>query len=111
MATRSKLTVESLSKLGAVRLAEILIEEAGRNRQLKLVVQMALAAESGSTEVGHQIRNRLAQIGRSGAFVSSGKARELATENENGVAITHIAADLLRCGATTVRATTVSVSG
>lgn len=82
MATRSKLTVESLSNLGARRLAEILIEEAGRNRQLKQTVQMALAAESGSTEVGHQIRKRLAQIGRSGAFVSSEKARELATELE-----------------------------
>ena len=29
MAARSKLTVESLTKLGAKRLAEILIEEAG----------------------------------------------------------------------------------
>lgn len=82
MAARSKLTVESLSKLGANRLAEILIAEARRNRQLKQAVQMALAAESGSTEVGHQIRKRLAQIGRSGAFVSSEKARELATEFE-----------------------------
>ena len=32
MASRSKLTVESLAKLGAKRLAEILIAEAGRNR-------------------------------------------------------------------------------
>lgn len=82
MAARSKLTVESLTKLGAKRLAEILIAEAGRNRQLKQAVQMALAAETGSTEVGHQIRKRLAQIGRSGAFVSSEKARELAAELE-----------------------------
>ena len=32
MASRSKLTVEHVTKLGAKRLAEILIEEAGRNR-------------------------------------------------------------------------------
>ena len=82
MAARSKFTVESLAKLGAKRLAEILIAEAGRNRQLKQAVHMALAAESGSAEVGHQIRKRLAQIGRSEAFVTSEKARELANEHE-----------------------------
>ena len=75
MAAKSKLTVESLAKMGAKRLAEILFAEAGRNRQLKQAVQMALAAESGSAEVGHQIRKRLAQIGRSEAFVTSEKAR------------------------------------
>ena len=82
MAARSKLTVESLTKLGAKRLAEILIEEAGRNRQLKQAVHMALAAEAGSSEVGHEIRKRLAQLARSEAFVSSEKARELASELE-----------------------------
>lgn len=83
MAARSKLTVESLAKLGARRLAEILIAEAGRNRQLKQAVQMALAAQSGSAEVGHQIRKRLTQIERSEAFVTSEKAKELATELEH----------------------------
>ena len=82
MAARSKLTVESLTKLGAKRLAEILMEEAGRNRQLKQAVHMALAAESGSAEVGHQIRKRLSQIGRSETFITSDKAKELATELE-----------------------------
>ena len=82
MAARSKLTVDSLMKLGAKRLAEILLEEAGRNRQLKQAVHMALAAETGSSEVGHQIRKRLTQLARSEAFVSSEKARELATELE-----------------------------
>ncbi len=62
MAARSKLTVEILTKLGAKRLAEILIEDAGRNRQLKQAVQMALAAETGSSELAHQIRKRLATL-------------------------------------------------
>ena len=62
MAVRSKLTVESLTKLGAKRLAEILIEEAGRNRQLKQAVQMALAAETG--------RPRLATRSASGSLSS-----------------------------------------
>ena len=83
MAAGSKLTIESLTKLGAKRLAEILIEEAGRNRQLKQAAQMALAAETGASEVGHQIRKRLAQLARSEAFISSEKARELATELEH----------------------------
>ncbi|MFM9849074.1 MAG: DUF6880 family protein [Hyphomicrobiaceae bacterium] len=82
MAARSTLTVQNLAKLGAKRLAEILITEAGANRQLKQAIQMALAAESGSTEVGHQIRKRLAQIGRSEAFVASEKAKDLGTELE-----------------------------
>jgi hypothetical protein len=80
MAARSKFTVESLTKLGAKRLAEILIEEAGRNRRLKQAVHIVLAAEAGPPEVGHEIRKRLAQLARSEAFVSSEKARELASE-------------------------------
>jgi hypothetical protein len=71
MAATSKLTVESLTKLGAKRLAEILIKEAGRNRQLKQAVHMALAAETGPSEVGHEVRKRLAQLARSETFVSS----------------------------------------
>jgi hypothetical protein len=73
MAARSKLTVESLMELGAKRLAEILIEEAGRNRQLKQAVHMALAAETGPSEAGHEVRKRLAQLARSETFVSSEK--------------------------------------
>jgi hypothetical protein len=80
MAARSKLTVESLTKLGAKRLAEILIEEAGRNRQLKEAVHMALAAETGPSEAGHEVRKRLAQLARSETFASSEKARDLASE-------------------------------
>jgi hypothetical protein len=75
MAARSKLTVETLAKLGAKRLAEILIEEAGRNRQLKQVVHMALAAETGAAELAHQVRKRLATLARSEAFVHAEKAK------------------------------------
>src|SRR5215510_6216357 len=82
MAARSKLTVESLTQLRAKRLAEILIEEASRNRPLKQAVHMALAAEPGPSQVSHQIRKRLAQLARSEAFVSSDKARELVSELE-----------------------------
>ena len=82
MATRSKLTVESLAELGARRLAEILVDEAGRNRQLKQAVQMALAAKTGASEVGHQVRKRLARLARSEAFIVSEKAKDLATELE-----------------------------
>ena len=82
MAASSKVTVESLTKLGARQLAELLIEEAGRNRQLKQAVHLALAAETGSSEVGHQVRKRLAQLARSETFVTPEKAREFATELE-----------------------------
>lgn len=82
MAARSKLTVESLTMLGAKWLAEILIAEPGRNRQLAQTVQLALAADTGSTEVGHQVRKRLAQIRRSEALITSEEAKELRTELE-----------------------------
>ena len=82
MAARPKLTVESLTKLGAKRLAEILLEEAERNRQLKQAVNMALAAKSGPSELAHQIRKRLTQLARSGTFISWEKAGEFATELE-----------------------------
>ena len=101
MAARSKLTVESLAKLGARRLAEILIDEAGRSRQLKQTVQMALAAKSGAREVGHHVRKRLAQLARSEAFIESEKARELATELERlrAVIVEEIGADDPNLGA------------
>lgn len=82
MAARSKLTVESPTRLGAKRLAEFMIEEGGRNRQLKQALQMAVAAETGSSELAHQNRKRFATIARSEAFVSSEKARELRAELE-----------------------------
>jgi hypothetical protein len=82
MEAKSKLTVERLTKLGATRLAEILIEETSRNRQLKQTVQMALAAETGAAEIGHLVRKRLAQLARSSAFVTSEKARDLGSEFE-----------------------------
>ncbi len=82
MASRSQLTVETLTKLGAKRLAEILIDEAGRNRQLKQAVHMALAAETGSAELAHQVRKRFATLARSEAFVHSEKAKELRFELE-----------------------------
>lgn len=82
MTARSKLTAENLMKLGAKRLAEILIEEAGRNRQLEQAAQIALAAKSGASEVGHQVRKRLAQLARSEAFIGSERARDLASELE-----------------------------
>ncbi|MGD9829435.1 MAG: DUF6880 family protein [Hyphomicrobiaceae bacterium] len=79
---RSKITVESLTKLGAKRLAEILVNEAGHNRQLKQAVQMALAAATGPSELAHQVRKRLATLSRSEAFVRSEKASELRSELE-----------------------------
>lgn len=82
MAGRPKVSVESLTKLGARRLAEILLEEAECNRQLKQAVHMALAAKSGTSEVAHHIRKRLAQLARSDSFISWEKAGEFANELE-----------------------------
>jgi hypothetical protein len=58
MAARSKLTVESLTKLGAKRLAEILIEEAGRQAGRA----HGARRRNGASEAVHEVRKRLAQL-------------------------------------------------
>lgn len=56
---------------------------------------MALAAKTGASEVGHQVRKRLPQFARSEAFIASEKAKELATELErlSAVIVETIGAD------------------
>ena len=47
MATNRKLTIESLTNLGAHKLAELLIAEAAGNRRLKQTLKLATSTEDG----------------------------------------------------------------
>jgi hypothetical protein len=45
MTTRHKLTIETLTELGARKLAELLLAEATGNRQLKQTLKLAISAK------------------------------------------------------------------
>ena len=71
MARKSKMTQDALAKLGADRLAAVLLAEAARNRQLKRDLELALEAGKGTSGLVASIRKRLTVIGRSRAGLSS----------------------------------------
>ena len=59
MVSRSKLTLEALTKLGARKLAEVLLTEAAGNRQLKQTLNQAVSANEGPTALHAILRKRL----------------------------------------------------
>ena len=59
MARRPKLTEAALAKLGAKRLAALLLAEAAKNRDLKRALQIELDGERGVDEVVKTLTKRL----------------------------------------------------
>ena len=80
MPPKRKLSIETLAKLGAERLAELLLAEATNNRTLKQALIMALSAEDGSAALAASVRKRLVALAKSTAFVTHERQRELAAE-------------------------------
>jgi hypothetical protein len=80
MARKPKITEEALAKLGADRLANLLLAEAGRNRQVKRDLELALEAGKGTFGLVASIRKRLTVIGGSRAGLLGDKAQELLDE-------------------------------
>ena len=80
MAARSKLTIETLTKLGARKLAEMLLAEATRNRLLKQTLYLAISAEEGPAALGVSVRKRLAALANSRSMASYERGRELIAE-------------------------------
>src|SRR6266566_1168747 len=62
MVAKRKLTIETLTKLGRRKLAELLIAEAAGNRQLKQTLNLAIAAEAGPEVLGASLRKRLTEL-------------------------------------------------
>jgi len=82
MATKPKLTIETLTKLSRRKLADLLITEAAGNRRLKQTLNLAIAAEAGLAVLGASLRKRLATLARSRSMLSYDKGRELTAELE-----------------------------
>jgi hypothetical protein len=80
MVAKRKLTIETLSKLGRRRLAELLIAEAAGNRQLMQTLNFAISAEEGPAALGASLRKRLATLAKSRSMLSYDKGRDLIGE-------------------------------
>jgi hypothetical protein len=80
MVAKRKLTIETLSKLGRRRLAELLIAEAVGNRQLTQTLNFAISAEEGPAALGTSLRKRLATLAKSRSMLSYDNGRELIGE-------------------------------
>src|SRR6185369_14263171 len=80
MASRPKLTIETLTKLGAGKLAELLLVKAARNRQLKQTLNLAISAKEGPAAVGATLSKRLGTLANSSSMLSYERGRELIDE-------------------------------
>ena len=82
MASRRTVNAANLEVLGARRLAELLIGIASGNRAARRRLRLELAAVEGPEALADEIRERLATIGRSSAFLDWRKRRDLALDLE-----------------------------
>ena len=80
MVAKRKLTIESLSKLGRRKLAELLIAEAAGNHQLTQTLNLKISAEEGPAALGASLGTRLATLAKSRSMLSYDEGRELITE-------------------------------
>jgi SAM-dependent methyltransferase len=65
MVTNRKLTIETLAKPGARKLAELLITEAAGNRRLKQTLNLATSTQDGPAALGAILRRRLVTLATS----------------------------------------------
>ena len=80
MASRTKLTIEALTKLGARKLAELLLTEAAGNRQLKRTLDLAVSAKEGPVALGSSLRKRLVTLANANSMLAYERGRELIGE-------------------------------
>ena len=80
MVAKRKLTIESLSKLGRRKLAELLIAEAAGNHQLTQTLNLTISAEEGPAALGASLGTRLAMLAKSRSMLSYDEGRELIAE-------------------------------
>ena len=80
MVAKRKLTIETLSKLGRRKLAELLIAEAAGNRRLTQTLNLAISAEEGPAALGASLGKRLATLAKSHSMLSYDEGREVIAE-------------------------------
>jgi tetratricopeptide (TPR) repeat protein len=80
MPGKRKITIEALTELGAYKLAELVMAEATRNRQLKQAVDLAMSSKDGPIALGAAVRKRLAGFVKSRSMPSYERGREIIVE-------------------------------
>src|SRR5258705_1631026 len=80
MPGKRKITIETLTELGAHKLAELLIAEAAGNRQLKQAIELAISAKEGPAVLETTVRKRLAGFAKSRSMPSYERSREIIVE-------------------------------
>lgn len=93
MVSTKTLNATNLSSLGAVRLAELLLELAQGDAVIKRRLRLELASQAGGSDVAAQIRKRLATIARSKSFLDWNKVGPMAQdlEMQRSAIMTHVA--------------------
>jgi hypothetical protein len=82
MASKKTLNVENLERLGARRLAELLVELTRGDAEAKRRLRIELAGQAGQGEVAREVRKRLASLERAGSFVDQRRVKALAADLE-----------------------------
>lgn len=80
MPGKRNITVANLTKLGADKLAELLLAGAAGNKQLKQTIELAISAKQGPESLGASVRKRLASFGRLRSIPSYQRGREIIAE-------------------------------
>ena len=80
MPGKRKITIETLTELGAHKLAELLIAEAAGNRHLKDAIDLAISAKEGPVVLGATVRKRLAGFVNLRFMPSYERGREIIVE-------------------------------
>ena len=82
MATKRPLNARNLEALGAERLAELLIQISKGRTVARRLLRLELAGREGPAGLAHEVRQRLAAIGRSRSAFDAQKRRDLLDELE-----------------------------
>src|SRR4051812_41946958 len=80
MPGKLKITIAMLTKLGADKLAELLLAGAVGNKQLKQSIDLAISAKQGPEILGASVRKRLASFANSRSMPSYERGREIIAE-------------------------------
>jgi len=80
MPRKPKITIATLTALGADKLAELLLTDAAGNKQLKQAIQLAVSAKEGPESLGASLRKRLASFAKSRSMPSYERGREIIAE-------------------------------
>jgi hypothetical protein len=78
----TSVTLANLERLGAARLASLLLEQGKRDRAFRERLALAIAAEAGAEELAEQIERRLIALSHLSRRSRLGEAREREVEQE-----------------------------